>query len=501
MYDALYARQSLEKKDSISIESQFSMCEYETQGNQFKKYKDKGYSGKNLDRPDFERLCEDIKQGIIKRVIVYKLDRISRSILDFSNLIQFFEKHNVEFISTTEKFDTSTPVGRAMLNICIVFAQLERETIQQRVSDAYHSRSKQGYYMGGRVPYGYKQEKIVIDGIKTSKYVIDEEESSHIKLIYSLYADENYSLSNIIDYLLQNNISKSNGKLWQTSWISNMLCNPIYVKSDLSVYEFFKSQGANIINPVSDFMGNGCYLYTGTVSTTTRKQTDLKDKVLVLAPHEGFIPSDLWLKCRIRCLNNKRSTRTCKAKNSWLTGKTKCGNCGYALMIKKSQTKWGRYCVCSNKVNMRICKGAGETIYADLLEEHISKAIKNKLAEFDKLSDYIKQDMNPKVEKNNLKIIEIDNEIETLLNKVTNANNILMDYINDKVSELDKKKKELQQENFSFTQVVKKDSLDIVRNHVQNWEKTSYEDKQSVVDVLIEVIHVKKDEIAISWNI
>jgi len=82
MYDAIYARQSIDKKDSISIESQLSMCEHETRGNEFKQYSDKGYSGKNLDRPDFERLMEDIKSGLIKRVIVYKLDRISRSIID-----------------------------------------------------------------------------------------------------------------------------------------------------------------------------------------------------------------------------------------------------------------------------------------------------------------------------------------------------------------------------------------------------------------------------------
>jgi len=273
-----------------------------------------------------------------------------------------------------------------------------------------------------------------------------------------------------------------------------------YVKSDISIYQFFKEQGANIIDPVSDFAGNGCYLYKGTESTT-RTQSDLKDKVLVLAPHEGFISSDLWLKCRLRCLNNKCSTRTCKAKNSWLTGKTKCGNCGYALIIKKSQTKWCRYYLCSNKINMRICKGTGSTIYADLLENYVSDAIQKKLAEFDKLSGYHEKAINPKAEQNQLKIIELDNEIDNLLSKVANANNILMDYINSKITELDKKRKAIQQENFSIMQTLKNDNINIVRNHVQSWEKTSFEDKQSVVDILIDVIHVKDDEITISWNI
>ena len=76
-------------------------------------------------------LVRDIKRGLIAKVVVYKLDRISRSILDFANMMELFQQYNVEFVSSTEKFDTSTPMGRAMLNICIVFAQLERETIQK----------------------------------------------------------------------------------------------------------------------------------------------------------------------------------------------------------------------------------------------------------------------------------------------------------------------------------------------------------------------------------
>lgn len=118
------------EKDSISVESQLEYCRYETHGDPYIEYADRGFSGKNTNRPDFERMMNDIRAGKIKRVIVYKLDRISRSILDFANMMETFQEYNVEFVSSTEKFDTSTPIGRAMLNICIVFAQLERETIQ-----------------------------------------------------------------------------------------------------------------------------------------------------------------------------------------------------------------------------------------------------------------------------------------------------------------------------------------------------------------------------------
>lgn len=169
--DAIYGRQSIDKKDSISIESQFEFCRYELKGGEAKEYKDKGYSGKNIERPDFQRLLKDIRTGLIRRVIVYRLDRISRSIVDFAKLMELFKQFNVEFVSCTEKFDTSTPMGRAMLNICIVFAQLERESIQMRVTDAFYSRCAKGYYMRGRAPYGFDTEPIVMDGIKTKRLI------------------------------------------------------------------------------------------------------------------------------------------------------------------------------------------------------------------------------------------------------------------------------------------------------------------------------------------
>ena len=90
MFDAIYTRQSVDKADSISIESQLEYCKYEARGNPYKAYSDKGYSGKNTNRPAFEEMIGDIKEGKISRVIVYKLDRISRSILDFTNMMEVF---------------------------------------------------------------------------------------------------------------------------------------------------------------------------------------------------------------------------------------------------------------------------------------------------------------------------------------------------------------------------------------------------------------------------
>ena len=503
MYDAIYTRQSVEKIDSISIESQLEYCKYETRGNPYKQYTDKGYSGKNTNRPAFEEMLADMERGEVSRVIVYKLDRISRSILDFANMMEAFQKYNVEFVSSTEKFDTSTPIGRAMLNICIVFAQLERETIQKRVTDAYYSRCKKGLYMGGRIPYGFAKMDTVINRIKTSMYISVPEESEQIKLMYSLYANSENSLGDIVTYFNENGIKHMRGGMWSTARISDMLRNPVYVKADADVYEFFRSQGANVINPVSDFTGyNACYLYKGTISTT-RKQCDLTDKEIVLAPHQGIVSSQDWIQCRMRCLNNRQSTKTCKPKNSWLVGKVKCGKCGYGLTIAKANTKWHRYFICATKLATEgsKCGGTGGTVYADVLEDYMLEAIRKRLSEFQTLSKQTENRISPKVNENKIRISQIDREIDDLLSKVAGANEILMQYINDKIETLDGERKRLQEETLSFTHNPTENSLGIISNHVKKWEDATFEDRQSVVDVLVKVIHIADGNIEITWNI
>ena len=100
---AIYARQSVYREDSISIESQIELCTIETRGNKYKVYEDKGFSGKDTDRPQFQAMLNDIRNGMITHVVVYKLDRISRSLIDFTGIIELFQKYNVEFISCNER--------------------------------------------------------------------------------------------------------------------------------------------------------------------------------------------------------------------------------------------------------------------------------------------------------------------------------------------------------------------------------------------------------------
>ena len=512
-YDALYARQSIEKKDSISVESQLAYCRYETRGASYIEYTDRGFSGKDMNRPGFEAMMKDIRGGKIKRVIVYKLDRISRSILDFANMMESFQQYHVEFVSSTEKFDTSTPIGRAMLHICIVFAQLERETIQKRVTDAYYARCKRGFFMGGRIPYGYRLIQTVIHNVHTSMYEEVPEESAQLKLIFSLYADTDNSLGDIVRYLNDHQMKQLRGAEWNTARLSEMLRNPIYVKADIDVYRFFQDQGTQIVNPASDFTGqNACYLYQGTGSGGG-KRSDLSGKELVLAPHSGFIPSKLWLACRVRCLNNRQSAKTCKPKNSWLSGKLKCGNCGYALTVRKAKTKWGRYFVCSRSGEHGSCNGAGCTVYADVLEDYMMKAVEKRLSEISAQEERewaerptlygAAGNTGGRQIHKKIRLTQIEEEINGLLSKVSEADSILMKYINERVLVLDAERDTLQEE------IVMADNADTeaaadrerLNGHVKEWETFSFSDRQKVADLLIKVIRIADGKMEITWKL
>lgn len=502
--DFIYARQSVDKEDSISIESQIDLCKRESSSKDIKVFKDKGYSGKNTDRPDFQEMMAQIRHGGVSRVIVYRLDRISRSVLDFAGLINEFQKYGVEFVSITERFDTSTPIGKAMLMIVMIFAQLERETIQQRVIDAYRSRSRKGFYMGGRIPYGFTLKNTVIDGIKTSMYEPIQEQIQIVQLIYSLYEEPQTSLSDVMRYLYEHNIRSNNGQPFSRMRLRDILINPIYVKADDTVYEFFQSQGAEIVNDISQFIGtNGAYLYTGD-KAAKRKAISIDGHVLVIAPHEGCVASDIWLRCRRKCLNVKQIAKPVKAVNTWLAGKIKCRKCGYALSLRnyaRKRSEDARYYVCARKYIAMDCEGVG-AVQAEKIEDIVLLEMRRKLSEFGELKMHEKPESTLQLTKLKVRVEQIDREIDDLVNKISSANKTTMEYINKRIETLDDEKMTLKKEIAEISaDIYGKKDVGVIKNYMDMWDKLSIADKITVVDTLIEHIRVDQENVEISWKL
>ena len=448
---AVYARQSVDRADSISIEQQIDICMYEVRGEEAKIYIDRGYSGKNTNRPQFSQMMTDVREGIINRIVVYKLDRISRSILDFSNMMELFSRYGVEFVSATEKFDTSSPMGNAMLNICIVFAQLERETIQKRVMDAYYSRCEKSFYMGGALPYGFRKVPVVINGINTSMYEPVAEEVDTLKLIFEMYSHAGTSYGDVAKKLNERGIKKR-GAEWIRQRIRDIIINPVYVKADATVYDFFAKNGAEISSPLSDFNGiNGCYSYK---KRSVRKKTSRPDSErIVVAPHEGVIEADIWLKCRRKCIGQGSFSTSQKAKNSWLCGRIKCRKCGRALIVKKNGVNGRRYFVCSGRMESKNCSCG--TVYADETEQIVGSRVLDK----------IKYICNMSRSKNvSLELTEIKKETKELR---------------------EKKVESLSEENDIF----------------QLWENLEFEHRREVTDILIDTVYADEQNVMIMWKI
>lgn len=496
--NAIYARQSVDRADSISIESQIEFCKYELKGGSFKEYKDKGYSGKNTVRPQLQQLLTDIRRGEVEKVIVYKLDRISRSILDFSNMMNLFQQYQVEFVSSTEKFDTSTPMGRAMLNICIVFAQLERETIQKRVSDAYYSRSQKGFRMGGKPPYGYRLEEILMEGIHTKKLVEEPGEAAIVREIFDMYEQPDTSYGDITRYYAEKGV-QFYGKELIRSMLAQLLRNPVYVRADMDVYRFFRSHGTNIVSSPEQFDGiHGCYLYQGRDAQTDKLQ-NLKGHMLVVAPHEGLVSSEQWLNCRIKLMRNKTIQANRKAVNTWLAGKVKCGNCGYALMSIKIQSG-KQYLRCTKRLNNKACPGCGK-VYTEDVENYVYKEMVRKLREGQSPATYTKLNENPQVKQIYREIEEMEKEISLLVDSLAGAGETLTDYINQRVEEIDQmhqlklEKLSVLAENHATPEQMEK-----VASNISLWGEIDFEEKRFTVDKMIRSLKVFPGSVQIQWK-
>lgn len=446
---AIYARQSIDKKDSISIDTQIELCRrFADNAADCVVYSDKGWSGKNIDRPEFQRLLADVRRGIIQKIVVYKLDRISRSINDFSNLVELFRQYSVEFCSTVETFDTSTPMGRAMLGIIMVFAELERENILMRVKDNYYARGEKGLYLGGPPIYGFDKLPTRFAGVKTS-VLVPNQHIHNVEYIFSAYSESRCSLGDIVKKLNDDNIPSPNGTLWDNSKISRLLRSPTYVMADADVYHYLKERGCTVSSPAEEFTGeHGCFLY-GKRQSNERKYTNIRNHTASIGLHSGIIPSYLWLEVQKKLDSNMEIKRGKRGARSWLTGLIKCGRCGYALRIIKKD-----YFYCSGKANYKACSGFEHEQNISDIEQAVKHQLFLKFKEIQSVPVQAdKPVQNPAVNKLKIELENISTQIDNLVEKISLTSSEIGKLLEEKLSALLIQRKELEKKikNSSLT--------------------------------------------------
>jgi DNA invertase Pin-like site-specific DNA recombinase len=299
-----------------------------------KHYDDGGFSGGNMNRPALQELFEDIEAGLIDMVVVYKIDRLSRSLFDFSKIIELFEKHNVSFVSVTQAFNTSTSSGKLMLNMLLSFAQYERELTGERIRDKVASSLKKGMWMGGCLPLGYE--------CKDRKLIINLEEAEIIRFIYSKFIEiESYCLVckmlNNAGYRTKIKKLKTGetvgGQLFEPKAVQRILQNPYY---------------------------KGCVTHKGAVYQ---------------GEHEAIIDEDTWNRVQeiFASHSSNEKVKYASPNPALLSGLTRCAacNCLIGADSAKKENIIYRYYTCYNHKKYGICKAEHKSIPADMLEQNV----------------------------------------------------------------------------------------------------------------------------------
>lgn len=485
MEKTVYARQSVEKKNSLSIEGQIDLCE-KTAGEPLKVYQDRGYSGKNTERPDFKRLLKDIQTGKISHLYVYRLDRFSRSVADFGRLWEILRAHNVEFISVSENFDTSTPMGRAMLHIIMVFAQLERETTAERVRDNYYRRAALGSWPGGPAPYGFTVGRACDRSGRVVPTLTANEQAEVVLRIFRAYAEEDASLGSVAKDLNRDGIPAPRRATWDNVTLSRILHNPAYVMADEQVFLHFKGRGVEVTSSPTDFDGVHGVLLVGKRDRAAKKYTDIQGHRASVLNSLGFVPAELWLACQNKLERNRQIGNSGKGTHTWLTGLLKCAKCGYSLKVQCD--KQHRWLFCSGRYNLAQCDAAIRVSLTEL-ETAVAASIGELLRECpeEKTVDAAPDAFAQKLE-------ELDRRADRLMDAFAESCDLSPAYLRRALSRLEAERQNLlEAKRREQSRPTLPDKL--------VFEDLNFEGKKTVAAQFIRRIDVGESGVEICWNV
>ena len=301
---AIYIRVSTQfqvDKDSLNVQRRelIAYSEIILGIHDYEVFEDPGYSGKNTERPAYQRMLYRLRSGEFSHLLVWKIDRISRNLLDFTEMYLELKRLGIAFVSKNEQFDTSSAMGEAMLKIILVFAELERKITAERVSSVMLSRANNGQWNGGRIPLGYNWNKI------TKSFSINEIEADLVRKIYDLY-DEKQSLIRVCDALNASGYRTKSGNLWQPVAVSLILKNVFYTGK----YRYNVHSGGR-----------------GIEKKSSSEWIDIDNHHPALIDEERFNHFQFLLKRNRRNGFHEGDTYTRKAVHIF-AGLLKCGNCG-----------------------------------------------------------------------------------------------------------------------------------------------------------------------------
>ena len=391
---AIYSRKSKATDKGESIGNQVEMCRNYINANapgeehEFLIYEDEGFSGKNTKRPEFLRMMQDAKKKRFQQVVVYRLDRISRNIVDFMTITEKLQSSGIGFISINERFDTTTPMGRAMMQIAAVFAQLERETIAERIQDNMLMLSYTGRWLGGKTPFGFSSERIFQNkelGIEKSySRLVPNEDMKIVRLIFERYEAAG-SFHAVQVYLHERQLMAQNASRTTDFFIRNLLSNPVYCAADEAARSYFEERGSKVAGEAALWDGrHGIMPYNRhSEKRVGAFQREISEWVLAVGEHEGVIESERFVRIQQRIAANKeRYNSFSSTTNDYalLSGLLYCAKCGKRMYTKPQNEKgrgasadsWFYVCEPQKKYTSKAC--SCKAVLGRRIDEAVLKA-------------------------------------------------------------------------------------------------------------------------------
>ncbi len=508
---AIYARQSVDKKESISIEGQIEFCKKSLFGvddSEIKIFQDKGYSGKNTERPALKTLIEEIKSGLIEKVVVYKLDRISRNITDFYKLYEIMESNKCDFSSASETFDTSNSMGKAMMGILAIFAQMERENIQKRVKDNYYYRiAENGTWPGGPAPYGFANGK---DDKGRPTLIPIEEEIEAVKEMFALYNGVSHmSLRQVAKCLNDKKLKPHKRAVFDSVTVSKILQNPIYAKADKYLYAFFKTRKINFLNPKKKWDGtHSCHIVGKKVGNANiRSYTTMEEQSVYITNIVGFIPSALYIDVQGRLSENEQFARNTDGTGRLeeLGGKLKCKKCGRAIKSYYVSVDSIPTINCYGHSYLHDCDADISKVDFVDLQQSIGREIQKQL-----------DGLHNQYDKQKKKVEKMTTEMESKKKKVNNilsafdgdetTKKAIFDTVKTLQEEVDNLELEIYKAHYSAgmlkTYIENNPAIEVLLTCGMKYKELGWEEKREVVQVLIDKIYLTEDinTYEIVWN-
>lgn len=349
---AIYSRKSKFTGKGESIENQIEMCRQyisrcfgQEQADNALVYEDEGFSGGSTKRPNFQRMMKDVHKGKIQTIVCYRLDRLTRNTKDCFEFVEELEQYGAAFISIKENFDLTTPTGRLMFTFVAALAQMERETIADRIRDNLQELAKTGRWLGGITPLGYESkgtEYCKVDGKKRKTFHLKliPEDAKLVQMIFSKFL-ELKSLTKLETYLLNQDYQTRNGKPFSRFAIRELIRNPVYARADEAMYQYLIVNGVQPFSAQAAFDGShGVMAYNRTEQTkgTTNRKKPMEEWVVSIGAHEGIISGEDWVAVQKLLDENRTKSYRWRAGHSneaLLSGLLHC-RCGRCMRPKVS---------------------------------------------------------------------------------------------------------------------------------------------------------------------